>query len=155
MLACACATSEMSRASLLASLFHVGAFSSRRFVGMASPLLRTGVLTDFRWNSFLSRWQPAPWLARGRDGGPSRGAAVGASGRASPLRLVLLSLRSHRFLLLELGRHGISLTREHRVHPVTLVIGMIINERDHHVGGRVRPTHTYTHTLQCAATDIT
>ena len=34
------------------------------------------------------------------------------------------------------------------VHPVTLVIGMIINERDHHVGGRVRPAHTHKHTYR-------
>ena len=34
------------------------------------------------------------------------------------------------------------------VHPVTLVIGMIINERDHHVGGRVRPPHTHKHTCR-------
>ena len=86
---CMCPFIVMSRASLLASLFHVGAFLNRRFVSTASPLLRARVLSDFRWNSFLSRWQPAPlvgpgarWRALPWRGGwcgrPRRPAAAGS-----------------------------------------------------------------------------
>ena len=53
-----------------------------------------------RWISLQSLWQPSTWLPPGGRYGkqiPTLSTAVDVACRASPLRLVVLSLRSHRF----------------------------------------------------------